>query len=230
MPSSAEVNVEYMTLIVQSSFEVCSRSCNVSANNESENDQKCEEDSLILNKDMDSGICVEPAFHDESEKQSSTLREEDLIEIEDQWMELNNINHGFTNDEQEDWGMSESDDECSQPLYPIKNVLHPFLVQNILLKSAAASCDFSIKHVYTKANRTSKKVKENNMYSKHSIKERTESKHTRGEIRAPEHFRGHNDNHLVSPVNSTDIQHNTIFPREQKTRIQSIIKKIEEEL
>ena len=230
MPSSTEVNVEYMTLIVQSSIEVCSSSYNISTKNESENTKKSVEDNLALNKDIDFQICVEPEVYDESDKKSTTLTEEHLIEIEHEWMRLNDMKYGIMKDEQEDWELSESEDECIQPLYPIQNVLNPILVKNILLKSAVASCDFSANPFYTKTNRTPKKGKENNLFSKHSIKEHPESNHSRGERRVPEHHRSRKDNHLVSSVKPTDIQHDAIFPRKQKTRIQSIIKKIEKEL
>ena len=223
---------------MQSSFDVCSNFNDISSknelsltkseleNNESRSDDCTKNNNIQYQKGIDNQEYGAAGIN------HSTLTESDLIEIERQWTELENPNILQLYDYEEYCDESESDDESIEPSYPIREVLSHSLVRKILMKSAAASFYYSTRNGYIPTTQKNQENKENN-HSTKSLKKEVESKHSRlqktDQRRAPNALKSR-ENEIAAPNSSKPEQNNTLYPRKQKTKIQTIIKNIEKEL
>ena len=223
---------------MQSSFDVCSNFNDISSKNELsltktelENNES-RSDDCTKNKKIQYQKCIDNQENEAVGINHSTLTESDLIEIERQWTELENPNFVQLYDYEEYCDVSESDDESIEPSYPIREVLSHSLVRKILMKSAAASYYYSTRNNCMPTSQRNQENKENNHCTK-SLKKEVESKHSRlqktDQKRASDALESR-DNKIVASTTSKPEQNNTLYPRKQKTKMQTIIKNIEKEL
>ena len=223
---------------MQSSFDVCSNFNDISSKNElsstktEQENNESRSDDCTKNKNIQYQKGIDNQEYEAAGINHSTLTESDLIEIERQWTELENPNFVQLYDYEEYCDESESDDESMEPSYPIREVLSHSLVRKILMKSAAASFYYSTRNVCIPTSQRNQENKENNHYTK-SLKKEVESKHSRvqkTEQRRASDALNSRENEIVASNSSKPEQNNTLYPRKQKMKIQTIIKNIEKEL
>lgn len=222
---------------MQSSFDARTSSSDTSTKNglrscksELENSKESSRDNLNKNKDIKHQITLVTERIGDNEMNYSTLSEKDLIEIERQWGELKDLQFDQSNDDEEYYDISDHEEEYIEPLRPIQEVLNPVLVRKILMKSAAASHYFAMKNFRTASGQN---IKENYHYTKSYMKREVESKPSRTpktDQRKSSTALKINDNDALASPSFRQEQNNTLYPRKQKTMIQSMIKKIEKEL
>ena len=119
-----------MTLFVQSQFDVCDKYIKVSpkkdmqsTNDEVDKIKETQEDNLSKNKYLEYKKCEQSEFDEHNQMNNTDITENDLIEIERQWVEMMNVSLSQLREIEDDSDMSESDEDCNQPKYPIKKVL-----------------------------------------------------------------------------------------------------------
>ena len=226
-----------MTLFMQSQFDVCDKYSKISpkkdiqsTKDEVDKIKEIQEDNLSKNKYLEYKKCEQSEFDEYNKIYNTDITENELIEIERQWAEMMNVSLSQLKEIEDDSDMSESDEECNQPKYPIKKVLNNSFVRKILLRSAAASRNFSLIKFPKSNTGSSIHNKDNKNRAKPSLKKELDTKLVRLPKKVPRFSNTREEKEFSFSTHCSEPPKSNLFPRQQKTKIQSIIKKIEKDL
>ena len=228
--TSTEVNAEHMTLIIDKSSRFCNDYSSNSPKDKFEINVK--EDNLNINNKHSFGQHkVTHVEKDCSKGLDETLEEKELIEIEKQWISFYEDQSEIDSDSEDEAceDLIGSEDENMKPSYPIQNVLDRALVRIILIRAAKEAKNVNEARSQVVKLKTSFKYKKPMPLQPFNENVKLDSKSSKSPFK-PAPLKEENSENTVLEVQFPPTLKNDLSTRNQKKRIQSMIKNIEHEL